>query len=203
MNILQKFGDVDMSSGKNMFMSLRHSTASKGVTPPSVAPAVPSAFAQKKNAFAPPPVRHVSATSPPPSRSSSGVDSPAAASPSPPPAPPARPKPEPAGEWADALYEYSSDVRILSLFRVLCILKLYGQDPGDLTLQENDRVLVVEKPSDDWSVYATSPRVTSLIHFNTGGWVKLTDGVDCFPLLMSNYCNIEEEEKHRIWLYLI
>ncbi|KAK7696023.1 hypothetical protein QCA50_000663 [Cerrena zonata] len=125
----KKFGDVDMSSGKNMFMSLRSSTANKGVTPPAAVPDPPPAFAPRKNTFGPPPVRHVSATSPPASRSSSAVDTPA--SPSPPP-PPARPKQEPAGEWAEALYDYTSD------------------DPGDLPLQENDRVLVVEKPSDDW-----------------------------------------------------
>lgn len=109
-----------MSSGKNMFLSLRHSTAEKHTTPPSVAPQVPSAFAQKKSAFAPPPVRHVSATSPPPTRASPAIESPSAASPPPPP-PPARPKEEPTGEWAEALYDYSSDVSMSSiLFVVAC-----------------------------------------------------------------------------------
>ena len=35
---VKKFGDVDLSSGKNMYMSIRHGTANKTATPPSVAP---------------------------------------------------------------------------------------------------------------------------------------------------------------------
>ncbi|CAL1701019.1 unnamed protein product [Somion occarium] len=127
----KKFGDVDMSSGKNMLMSLKHSNTNKSAAPPEVAPPTPAAFAHKKSTFAPPPVRHVSATSPPPSRSASTVESPAPA----PPVPPSRRAPakeEPQGEWAEALYDYSSE------------------DPGDLQLQENERVLVVERNSDDW-----------------------------------------------------
>lgn len=109
-----------MSSGKNMFLSLRHSTAEKSATPPSVAPQIPSAFAQKKSAFAPPPVRHVSATSPPPTRTSPAVESPPAAPPAPPP-PSARPKEKPTGEWAEALYDYSSDVSTsLALYTSTC-----------------------------------------------------------------------------------
>lgn len=100
-----------MSSGKNMFMSLRHSNANKNAIPPAVAPPVPSAFGQKKSTFGPPPVRHVSATSPPPSRSGSANESTSSSPPPPPPAPPARPRQEPTGEWAEALYEYTSDVR--------------------------------------------------------------------------------------------
>ncbi|KAH9938694.1 SH3 domain-containing protein [Fomitopsis serialis] len=74
--------------------------------------------------FAPPPVRRVDSTA-----------SNAANTPSPPPPPPPRPRvpePEPEGEWAEALYDYTSD------------------DPGDLPLEEGDRVLIVEKTSDDW-----------------------------------------------------
>ena len=44
---VQKFGDVDMSSGKNMFMSLGHSTAAKH------APLIPPAF-KRTTDFAPP-----------------------------------------------------------------------------------------------------------------------------------------------------
>ncbi|PIL36641.1 hypothetical protein GSI_00330 [Ganoderma sinense ZZ0214-1] len=117
----RKFGDVDMSSGKNMFSSIRGSTAAKNAGPAQAAPLQPPAF--KRNAdFAPPPKRVSSVGAPAP-----------AASPAPPPALPRRqPTQEEAGEWAEALYPYTSD------------------DPGDLDLEEGDRVLVIEKTSDDW-----------------------------------------------------
>ncbi|KAL4241525.1 hypothetical protein ABKN59_000070 [Abortiporus biennis] len=119
----RKFGDVDLSSGKNMFTSLRHSTANKTATPPPVAAPIPPAFPAKKNMFAPPPVRRVPSVSPTPE---------AASPPPPPPPPPVRHQEEPEGEWAEALYEYSST------------------DPGDLPLEADERVLIVEKTSDDW-----------------------------------------------------
>ncbi|KAL7282005.1 hypothetical protein ACG7TL_003472 [Trametes sanguinea] len=124
----RKFGDVDMSSTKNMFSSIRHSTAAKHAPPPQVAPPTPPAF-PRKNTFAPPPRRVPSA-----SGSAASANSP------PPPAPPRRQQ-EPeqeeeeegeSGEWAEALYDYHSE------------------DPGDLDLQEGVRVLIVEKTSDDW-----------------------------------------------------
>ncbi|KAL0949201.1 hypothetical protein HGRIS_009279 [Hohenbuehelia grisea] len=125
---VRKFGDVDTSSAKNMFNSLRHSTANKSATPPPMV--TPSAFPPKRNAFAPPPVRRVSST----------ADTHAGAnSNGPPPPPPARhqppPEPEPEeeeGEWAEAIYEYSST------------------DPGDLEIQAQERVLIIERTSEDW-----------------------------------------------------
>lgn len=39
---------------------------------------------------------------------------------------------EPQGEWAEVLYDYSSE------------------DPGDLEVQSGSRVLVTAKSSDDW-----------------------------------------------------
>ncbi|PCH41559.1 SH3-domain-containing protein [Wolfiporia cocos MD-104 SS10] len=121
----RKFGDVDVSSGKAMFSSLRNSTVAKTATPPPVAPPTPPAFA-RKGGFAPPPVRRVD----------SAVSPKAASTPSPPPPPPppvpVRPREEPEGEWAEVLYDYSSD------------------DPGDLAIQEGQRILIVEKTSDDW-----------------------------------------------------
>ncbi|KAI1785340.1 SH3-domain-containing protein [Ganoderma leucocontextum] len=117
----RKFGDVDMSSGKNMFTSIRGSTAAKNAAPAQVAPPQPPAF-KRNSSFAPPPKRGSSAGAPAP-----------AASPTPPPALPRRqPTQEEAGEWAEALYPYTSD------------------DPGDLDLEEGVRVFVVEKTSDDW-----------------------------------------------------
>ncbi|KAM5532652.1 hypothetical protein V8D89_013696 [Ganoderma adspersum] len=117
----KKFGDVDMSSGKNMFSSIRGSTAAKNAGLAQVAPPQPPAF--KRNAdFAPPPRRVPSV----------GVPAPAA-SPTPPPALPRRQATQQeTGEWAEASYPYTSD------------------DPGDLDLEEGDRVLVIEKTSDDW-----------------------------------------------------
>jgi len=125
---VKKFGEsVDMSSTKNFFGSLRNKPAS----PPQVA--VPPAFAPKQNNFGPPPRRGVS---------SSGTAPDPAATP-PPPAPRYQPRheePEPeeeeeegeAGEWAEALYEYNSG------------------EAGDLKVEEGDRILVVERTSDDW-----------------------------------------------------
>jgi hypothetical protein len=90
-----------------MFSSVLHSSANKNAAhqPPSA----PAAFASKKNAFAPPPVRHAD-----------------------PPAPPQRQQPEEEeqeqeqGEWAMVLYNYNSGVSgivsaarfIFSLIRV-------------------------------------------------------------------------------------
>ncbi|KIP09806.1 hypothetical protein PHLGIDRAFT_125956 [Phlebiopsis gigantea 11061_1 CR5-6] len=121
----KKFGDVDVTSGKNLYMSIRHGTANKQATPPSVAPPVPPALSHiKGDKFGPPPVRRVSSTaSSTPSETTRSV---------PPPPPPAQEEPEPEGEWAEAIYEYTSD------------------DPGDLQLQEGQHVLIVERTSDDW-----------------------------------------------------
>ncbi|OSX60494.1 hypothetical protein POSPLADRAFT_1147923 [Postia placenta MAD-698-R-SB12] len=120
-----KFGDVDISSGKAMFSSLRNSTANKTATPPPVAPPTPPAFASRKNNLgAPPPVRRVN--------SATSIASRAETAPSPPPPPPPRPHQEPEGDWAEVVYDYSSE------------------DPGDLEIKEGERVLIVERTSDDW-----------------------------------------------------
>lgn len=80
-----------------MFTSLRNSTANKSATPPSVAPPIPAAFAPKRGSFAPPPVRRVSPASPPETE----------------PEPELKPEQEEAaGEWAEALYDYNSPVRM-------------------------------------------------------------------------------------------
>ena len=97
----QKFGDVDMSSGKNMFSSLRNSTAAKSAPPAQVAPPTPAAF-QRKNDFAPPPRRV-------PSTGASAPSPAASPAPAPPPALPRRAAQQ-SGEWAEALYDYHSDV---------------------------------------------------------------------------------------------
>ena len=95
-----------MSSAGGMFRSLRGSTAAKNAPPPPVYTS--PALAGKKTAseFAPPPVRRVPASS-------------AAA---------AAPEPEVeeeegagagAGAWAEALYDYTSEVRLLVFFSLI------------------------------------------------------------------------------------
>ncbi|KZP21715.1 hypothetical protein FIBSPDRAFT_860331 [Athelia psychrophila] len=86
---VKKFGDVDTSSAKNMFTSLRGSTAAKTAPPPPIN--LPPTFETRKGAFAPPPVRRGPAAVPTP------------------------PQPEPEeeeeqaqGEWAESMYEFSS-----------------------------------------------------------------------------------------------
>ena len=94
-----------MSSAGAMFRSLRGSTAAKNAPPPPVY--TPPAFTGKKaaNEFAPPPVRRVPASSTAPA--------------APEPEEEAQPEPEAAtapGEWAEALYDYTSEVRFLLSF---------------------------------------------------------------------------------------
>ncbi|KIM83978.1 hypothetical protein PILCRDRAFT_819006 [Piloderma croceum F 1598] len=125
---IRKFGDVDTSSAKNLFSSLRNSTANKAATPPPVAAPIPSAFGAKKSTFAPPPVR----------RGPSSTASPPAQEPSPQPTLPKRQvhvepeEEETHGEWVEALYDYSST------------------EPGDLPFKAGQMVLVTDKSSDDW-----------------------------------------------------
>ncbi|KAF8811881.1 hypothetical protein BYT27DRAFT_7183483 [Phlegmacium glaucopus] len=127
---VKKMGDVDTSSAKNFFGSLRNSSNLKSAAP-SPPPLAPPAFAQKKNSFAPPPVR----------RAASNV-SPRAAAPEfiAPPPPPPRPRQheeeeeeeEEAGDWADVIYDYDSG------------------EPGDLKITEGDTVLITERTSEAW-----------------------------------------------------
>ncbi|KAG2070050.1 hypothetical protein BDR04DRAFT_1135533 [Suillus decipiens] len=97
-------------------------------SPVSNVVAIPPAFqAPPSSSFAPPPTRRaISETN--------VVESSTARSP--PPIIPRRvvePEPEePQGEWAEVLYDYSSE------------------DPGDLEVQSGSRVLVTAKSSDDW-----------------------------------------------------
>ncbi|EIN10232.1 hypothetical protein PUNSTDRAFT_132327 [Punctularia strigosozonata HHB-11173 SS5] len=126
----KKFGDVDVTSAKGMYSSIRHGTVNKTAKPPAVT--VPPAFTPKQNAWAPPPRRTISTAEseeePQPQRS---TPSPAPRAP-PPPLRRAEPEPEPEGEWAEVLYDYDSG------------------EPGDLKIEANERVLVVERSSEDW-----------------------------------------------------
>ncbi|KAF9242922.1 SH3 domain-containing protein [Melanogaster broomeanus] len=78
---------------------------------------VPPAFPPPKNNFAPPPTSRTASPAPPP------------------PAPRRQVIPEAEelqGEWAEVLYDYSSE------------------DPGDLAIEAGSRVFVTAKSSDDW-----------------------------------------------------
>ncbi|KAG2130998.1 uncharacterized protein EDB93DRAFT_947176 [Suillus bovinus] len=94
---------------------------------PTVNVAMPPAFPVPKTSYGPPPTRRTT--------SETSAAEPSAAR-SPPPSLPRRavePEPEePQGEWAEVLYDYSSE------------------DPGDLEVQSGSRVLVTAKSSDDW-----------------------------------------------------
>ncbi|KAI0301955.1 hypothetical protein B0F90DRAFT_270239 [Multifurca ochricompacta] len=124
----KKFGDVDVSSAGAMFRSLRGSTAAKNA-PPAPVP-VPSAFGAKKNAFAPPPIRRV-----PTSSSSTASAATHSQEPGTEPEPDVQSEEEGAnagGEWAEALYDYTSE------------------ETGDLHLRAGERVRVTEQTSSDW-----------------------------------------------------
>ena len=94
---------MDTSSPKNLFVSLRNSTANKSAPTPPLSNPLPSAFAAKKNTFAPPPVRRVASTAstshesvtPPPAQRRPAVQEPEA---------------QEAQEWAEAVYAYASSV---------------------------------------------------------------------------------------------
>ncbi|KAH9978242.1 hypothetical protein BGW80DRAFT_1456320 [Lactifluus volemus] len=117
----KKFGDVDVSSAGAMYRTLRGSTAAKNAPPAPVH--APSAFSAKKSGFAPPPVRRVSASA-----------SPVQVEPEPEPEfqPEGGEEAEAAGQWAEALYDYTSE------------------ESGDLHLRAGERVLVTEQTSSDW-----------------------------------------------------
>ncbi|KIJ19806.1 hypothetical protein PAXINDRAFT_178600 [Paxillus involutus ATCC 200175] len=93
-------------------------------TPTTPMASVPPAFAPPKNNFAPPPVRRATSVS-------SGTASPAPVLPRRQLAPEPEPE-EPQGEWAEVLYQYTSE------------------DPGDLAIEAGSRVWVTAKSSDDW-----------------------------------------------------
>ncbi|KAJ7283352.1 hypothetical protein C8J57DRAFT_1292254 [Mycena rebaudengoi] len=82
---VRKIGNVDTTSTKNMFVSLRNSSKAT----PSSAPIAPPAFAPRKNAYGPPPTRSAAAATPPPEEEEEEEE-------------------ETHGEWAEALYDYDS-----------------------------------------------------------------------------------------------
>ncbi|TEB29487.1 hypothetical protein FA13DRAFT_1775428 [Coprinellus micaceus] len=125
----KKFGDVDLSSPKGFYNSLRH----PGQQPASPAPPPAAPSFKANNAFSAPPTRRFGANT----NTESDVPPP----PAPPPPPPPPPmkaaavqqeEEEERGDWADALYDYVST------------------EPGDLNIKEGQRILVTERSSDDW-----------------------------------------------------
>ncbi|KZT38941.1 SH3-domain-containing protein [Sistotremastrum suecicum HHB10207 ss-3] len=117
----KKFGDVDVSSAKSAFATIRHGTDNKTKAPPPVAPPLPSAVSNTRSSrsFAPPPSR----ATPAPRRE-----------PTPPPAPEEAEstEDEAEGEWAEALYDYQ------------------GDEGTDISLHQGEKIWVVERSSDEW-----------------------------------------------------
>jgi len=115
---------VDLTSGSTVMASMfgrggpAPAPGAKTASPPSVGAASSvSSLAKNLGGLPPPPVRRVASSTAPP----------------PPPAPEPEPEPEEeAGEWASALYEYTSD------------------DKADLHFAEGARIKIIEKTSDDW-----------------------------------------------------
>ena len=94
---------MDTSSPKNLFVTLRNSTANKSAPVTPLANPLPSAFAAK-NAFPPPPVRRVASTASTSHESAAPIplaqQRPAVQ----------EPEAEEAQEWAVAIYAYTSSV---------------------------------------------------------------------------------------------
>ena len=90
---------MDLTSTKGFFNSVRNpSKNSKQPLTPASSYLPPSSSGSQKK-FAPPPMRRLTS------------DSSSTSTPVPPP-PPARKKEEPAGEWAEVLYDFTGDVSI-------------------------------------------------------------------------------------------
>ena len=113
-----------------MYSSIRNSTANKNAPPRE--PTIPSAFPKKKNNFAPPPKRTTSASASTYQHQQEeeeeqghgygGAEE-------------GEEEGQAEGEWAEALYDYTSE------------------EASDLQLRARQRVLVTEKTSDDWCVH--------------------------------------------------
>jgi abl interactor 2 len=107
-------GDIDTSSAKNFFGSLRNANNPNAASPPP-----PPAFAPQQSSFSPPPVRRVASNTTP-----KGV------APGPPPVPPPRSQEEEeetAGDWADVVYDYDSGVSLLLEHGIKELTILYTQ----------------------------------------------------------------------------
>ncbi|QRW00184.1 SH3 domain-containing protein [Ceratobasidium sp. AG-Ba] len=139
---LQRFGDVDTSSVKSMFTS---SFKGGKPAPAPVSTPSPPAFSGPKRNFAPPPVRRLPTSSSAENNIGDHTESRPHRSPGEDLAPlrrmpsdhalrnTAAQDPQPAhGERAEALYDYTSD------------------DPGDINVRQGDKLIIVERTSDDW-----------------------------------------------------
>jgi len=94
--VLQKFGDVDMSSGKNFYSSIRKSNPPNTTDSPSAVDNIPSAFPKSHNSsrFGPPPTTAAALSAAPPRQLEP------------------EPEPEEPGDWAEALYDFESSVSV-------------------------------------------------------------------------------------------
>ena len=131
-NVRQKLGDIDTSSGKSVLWGMHKKD------PPPPAALAPSALPSSKTM--PPPPRRIPSTRP---RT---------------PTPEPESEPEYEGEWAEALYDFTSSVRfrhfLVRFAPRSCFSLVLSQDPNDLPLQAEERVLVTARTSPDWYVNA-------------------------------------------------
>ena len=141
---------MDITSAKGFLTTIRNPPKKSNqplANPSSFLP--PKSSGGQKKQFAPPPVRRVTSDSSPTSTTTSTPTPPA-----PPPLP--RRKEEPAGEWAEVLYDFTGDVSI-DVFMCEKFLDFptdsQSQEPGDLDIKESQRVLIVERSSEDWYVH--------------------------------------------------
>ena len=143
---------MDLTSTKGFFNSVRNpSKNSKQPLTPASSYLPPSSSGSQKK-FAPPPMRRLTS------------DSSSTSTPVPPP-PPARKKEEPAGEWAEVLYDFTGE---------------------DLDVEESQRILIVERSSDDW--YVLDHRCLALLTCCEGGRLRWTENGAPSQLPMSRFC---------------
>lgn len=114
---------------------------------------IPPAFVAPKNTYGPPPVRRSASetnTSTGTSVSGGTVGTRSQRQ--------AVPEPESEveeGEWAEVLYDYTSEVRRENkVVEVDVVRRFVLQDPGDLEIETGTRVFVTDKSSEDWSVFS-------------------------------------------------
>ena len=95
------------------------------------------------------------------------------------------------GEWAEALYKYSSSVSVIKLFSDLTPLNSCLQEAGDLALEEHQRVLVTERTSDDWYVFLITNNNgrTHVCFCPAGGRERLMARLVYSLLHTSRYCS--------------
>lgn len=158
---MRKISDLDVSSKGGFLRSVRNGSSNKN--PPSIAPPIPGALGPPKSDYGPPPVRRApSSTSLSSSRATLNPSPPASVRSVSggvrkiPPVPkaihgePEEMEEEEQGEWADVLYDYNSGVSAFHPHVEGRHSACSFQEATDLAVEAGDRILVVERSSEDW-----------------------------------------------------